>query len=132
MARRSVSLTRELWLLMRSLQGQRHLADHAYDLPEGTPAVREVLSALSATIALIEARLLMLDRVIRDELDPALLWAFVNDASHPLREGEEPDVHLTEWSTRQAVRKARLELQRAKARHQREKERRFAKKAAGS
>ena len=129
MTRRAISLTRELWLLMRSLQGQRHLADHAFDLPEGAAAVREILSALSATIAILEARLLMLDRVIRNELDPALLWSFVNNAGKPLSEGDEPDVHLSEWSARHSVKKARQELQRAKARHQREKERRAAKKA---
>jgi hypothetical protein len=132
MSRRAISLTRELWLLLRSLQGQRHLADHAFDLPEGAPAAREILSALSATMALLEARLLMIDRVIRDELDPVLLWAFVNDAGRPLSEGDEPDVHLPEWSARHALTRARQAVKRAKGRHHREKERRAARKASGS
>ncbi len=132
MSRRAISLTRELWLLMRTLQGQRHLADHAFDLPEGTTAVREILSALSATIAVTESRLMMLDRIIRDELDPALLWSFVN-AGQPPTEGDQPDVHLSEWSAQHALKKARQELRRAKAQHQREKERRSVRrKAAGS
>jgi hypothetical protein len=124
MKRRAVSLTREIWLVMRSIQGLRLLADLWFDLPHDTDAAKQIPSALSASLAVIEARLLMLDRVVTGTMDPALFWCAANDAGPALRDGDEPDVHLKEWSAATAARRAREDLKRAKLRRQHERERR--------
>ena len=97
----------------------------------GPELLARFLSALSATIALLEARLLMLDRVIRDEEDAGQLWSSVNDGPHQ-SENDDQDVALREWSARHAIKKAREELKRAKARRAHEKDRAARKKAGGS
>jgi hypothetical protein len=122
--RRAISLSRELWLIMRSLQGLRILADYLHDLPtEATIARREIPSAISATLAIVEARLVMLDRVVTGDVNPALAWSPANDAGPPPTEDGEPDIRIAEWSDGEAVRRAREELKRAKVRRDRERAR---------
>lgn len=123
--RRAISLSRELWLIMRSLQGLRVLADYLHDLPAEAPIVRrEIPSAISATLAIVEARLVMLDRVVTGDVNAALLWSPANDAGPPPAEDGAPDVSIAEWSDGETVRKAREELKRAKVRRDRERARR--------
>jgi hypothetical protein len=119
----AVSLSTELWLLMRSIQGLRILADLLPDPPGEAHVGGEIPSAISATASILEARLLMLDRAMRDAIDPALVWSHANNAG-PEVEGADPDITIRAWSTRKAVKMARAELRRAKLRRQHARARR--------
>jgi hypothetical protein len=121
---RTVSLSAELWLLLRAVQGLRILADHWLELPPDSHQAREIPSAIGATASILEARLVMLDRAITGTIDPALVWLYGNDAGPEPEDGADEDVRLPEWSAAKAVRKARTELGRAKRRREHEGSRR--------
>lgn len=112
MSPRAVSLSQELWILIGAVRGVRDVSDGAMQSPSGS--VAQVGAEVSALLTLIEGRLVMLERAMSGELDPALIRC----ASNAIPAGDDaPDVKLLEWSAKHAVRKAREELRRAKRRH---------------
>jgi hypothetical protein len=114
---RTVSLSQELWILIGAAQGVRLLSERATQCPHGS--VVQLCAEVAAVLAVIEGRLVMLERAVSGEVDPALIWCASNAA--PTGDDDVPDVQLVEWSAKHAVRKARAELRRAKRRLQHER-----------
>jgi hypothetical protein len=113
--RKRTSLHYELNLLIHAIDAAAMLAERRHegklDLVTG--------SALASVLVLARERLKLLDRVVQDVTDPALLWCPENAAGPPLqREGldEESDRIFVAWSERKIARRNRLDWQRARRR----------------
>jgi hypothetical protein len=122
MRRRSISLSRELWTIMHALQGVRVLSDHLGELPANCDRARSIPRAISATVVVLEARLMHLERVVCGEVNPGDLWSSSNDAGAADEAGE--DLKIAEWSPEKTVSRARRELKRAKVERDRQRARR--------
>lgn len=81
--RKAVSLSNELHVLIRAVDGARVLADRSTD---STLDDTSVPSSIEASLVLVVERLRLLDRVVRDAVDPRLLWCDENDHNPPLVE----------------------------------------------
>lgn len=113
MPRKSVSINHELHVVLGTLRVVRELADYWSQQPAGiggNPV--HLLHDLAASLTVVEARLVLLQRVIRGTLDPEQLWCAANDGDAEDKE----DIVLPAWSLRRTERNARREYRRAKAR----------------
>jgi hypothetical protein len=122
MRRRAISLSRELWTIMHALQGVRVLSDHLGELPANCDRARSIPRAISATVVVLEARLMHLERVVCGEVNPGDLWSSSNDAGAADEAGED-DLKIGEWSPEESVSRARRELRRAKVERERQRAR---------
>lgn len=113
MPRKSVSINHELHVVLGTLRVVRELADYWSQQPVGiggNPV--HLLHDLAASLVLVEARLVLLQRAVRDTIDPAQLWCAANDGDAEDKE----DIVLPTWSLRRIERNARRECRNAKAR----------------
>jgi hypothetical protein len=118
--RKAVSLSGELHLLLKAVDGIRELAD---SLSMSSFEDGAVALSIASGLSLVKERLRLLDRAVRGTVDPWLLWCEENDAVPPLDEGADDveDVVLRSRSEKRTVRRLRKDLKRAKRRLRREK-----------
>lgn len=96
-----VSLDLELGTLATAIQGARMLADlqARHDLPDAEME-RNAPACIVAVLALTTERLGQLRRVVRNEENPANLWAPHNAVEDPETSGEFPgDIVLFSWGS---------------------------------
>lgn len=96
---------------MHAVRAARILADHWIQGADSGD-VRSLPIALSAVLSVLEARVLMLERVVSGTLDPALFFCVENAATTQ----DEADIILAEWSDKVAAKAAKTEWKRAKRR----------------
>lgn len=112
--RKAVSVSEELYLAIRMLDGVRELAER---LGESAFAVGPTPLAIASMVVLLRERLRMLDRAVRSTVDPLLLWCRENDATEPVDpDAESGDVLLRSWSDKKTIKRLRKELKAAKRR----------------
>lgn len=108
-----ISLNYELMLLTHVLDGATQLADQRLDgdLSQTTSA------SIAATLVLARQRLRLLNLVMRDAIDPSLLWCPENDPG-PLASTSlgERDRTFIAWSDRKIARRAQSTLNGARVR----------------
>ncbi|HYO52948.1 hypothetical protein [Archangium sp.] len=96
---KAISLSAEMAEIRNAVEGARFLAD---ELATGglEDRKRELQAPLtiSAILVLVELRLHQVERVLRGEENPLLLWAPHNDMSPIQAEDEEHDLVLRSWS----------------------------------
>lgn len=127
---RKVSLSSELHLVARALDGVRLLSEQWKELHFNEEDLPRVAHALHAVSVIVRERLVLLDRGVRDTIDPRLLSCNENlaldDAS-----ADEGDVLLRAWSTRKTADKLRQDAERAARRLQGMLERRRIRRQGG-
>jgi hypothetical protein len=109
---KTVSLSGELHMLMRAVDGARDIAER---LNESRFHDGNLPLSLAASLALVRERLRLLDRAVRGSVDPRLLWCPENDAVPLLSDGTDDgnDVRLNTWSDDDVVRRRRREWKAA-------------------
>lgn len=113
MRKKTVSINHELHVVLGTLRVVRELADHWSQQPAGiggNPV--HLLHDLAASLVVIEARLVLLQRAVRGKIDPEQLWCAANDGDAEDKE----DIALPTWSLRRIARQARREWKSAKTR----------------
>lgn len=112
MSRRKVSLSTELALVSRAIDGMRILTEKWRDnhfLPDELPRLAH---ALHATLVLVRERLVILDCAVRDTLDPRYLFHPENEAFDE-QPGDDGDVVLKAWGPRKTADRLRRDADRA-------------------
>lgn len=112
-ARKSVSLSNELHVLMDSMGGLHSLTRQWIDSFGQEAHIPDQIYAL---LTLLMDRLRLLDRAVRGTVDPHLAWSKQNDADLIPGDPREEDVILTCWSNRRLLRHHRAELRSARQR----------------
>lgn len=109
----AVSLTMELANLEHALRGASLLAELLanHDLPD-EETLRMAPHCITAQLALVNARLRHLGRVIRGEEDAETLWAPHNATSPSPRPGDDEDVRLVSGSSPPLARSTRNTTER--------------------
>lgn len=129
-AKKVVSLSSELHLVARALDGIRLLSEQWKEDHFTEDALPRVAHALHAVSVLVRERLVLLERGVRDTIDPRLLLCDENlaldDAS-----ADEGDVLLRAWSTKKTADKLRQDADRAARRLQGILERRRVRRQGG-
>jgi hypothetical protein len=110
---RAVSLTMELVNLEHALRGASLLAELLanQDLPD-EETQRMAPHCITAQLALVNARLRQVGRVIRGEEDAETLWAPHNATSPSPRPGDDEDVRLVSGSSPPLARSVRKTAER--------------------
>lgn len=112
--RKTVSLSSELHLVARALDGVRLLSEQWKELHFNEEDLPRVAHALHAVSVLVRERLLLLDHCVRDTIDPRLLVCEENRAvDAPSDDG---DVVLRPWSTKKSAERLRRAADRAERR----------------
>jgi hypothetical protein len=96
---KAISLSAEFAEIRNAVEGARFLADElaTCGLEDRKRELQAPLT-ISAILVLVELRLHQVERVLRGEEDPLLLWAPHNDVSSMQAEDEEHDLVLRSWS----------------------------------
>ncbi len=127
--RSAVSLSSELQLVTRAIDGTRLLTEKwkAHHFTE--EEIPRLAMAMHAMLVLVRERLVLLDRGVRDTIDPRHLACPENEA---LEEppGENDEVVLRAWSPKKEATKLRRDAERAEHRLQVLRERRTSKEPA--
>jgi hypothetical protein len=110
-----VSLSSELHLVARAIDGTRVLTEKWRDGHFNAEELPRLAHALHATLVLVRERLTLLDCAVRDTLDPRHLFHPENQAFDE-QPGDDGDVVLRSWSAKKAAAKLKQEAERA-ARH---------------
>lgn len=111
----AVSLTFELLLLDHAVEAARLLAEVlARDSFEEEADARRAAASIAAVLALVNTRLLDLERVVRGDLDPARILAPHNQKRPPPAGSDEEDIILVPWSPKKRCRRLKAELARAR------------------
>lgn len=126
MSRRKISLSLEVNLLARSIDARRILTEKWKELHFTEEELPRLAHAMHATLVIVRERLVLLDRGIRDTLDPRHLSCPENDALEELP-GDDGDVVLRAWSPKKEAEKLQKDADRAAHRLQVLRERRQAK-----
>lgn len=126
--RKNVSLSLELHLVSRALDGMRILTQQWKELHFTEEELPRLAHALHATLIIVRERMMLLDRGIRDTLDPRHLFCNENEALEE-QPGDDGDVVLRAWSTKKTAEKLRKDADQAERRLQTLRERRQAKGA---
>lgn len=126
MSRRKISLSLEVNLIARSIDAMRILTEKWKDLHFTEEELPRLAHAMHATLVLVRERLVLLDRGIRDTLDPRHLSCPENEAIEA-QPGDDGDVVLRAWSAKKEAEKLRKDADRAAHRLQVLRERRQAK-----
>lgn len=115
--RKGVSLSEELHHLIRTIDGVRELAERLNEslFHDGSSPL-----SIASSLIMVKERLRLIDRVVRGDVDPRILWCAQNDALLPTDEGT--DVVLWIRSEKEAVRRLRKELKAAKRRLRRQRD----------
>lgn len=128
MARRKMSLSRELYTLMNAIEAGRILSDQLGTQQYATPYdEHRAPHAAAAILVLVGERIRNLRRAIQDDIDPRILVGNHNvepddddiDSDH---EENNSDVYLTERSAEQRKKHHAAELGRAERQLQRKRE----------
>lgn len=117
---KAVSLSNELHIVIGALDGVRAVADYCVHDPLGD---RPPTTTISASIVVLMERLRLLDRVVRDAIDPRALWCEENDAIPLSDMPGERDVVFKVWSDRKCARRYRRDARAARRRQRHEDER---------
>ena len=125
MSRRKISLSSELHLLSRAIDGTRLMTEKWKELHFTEAELPRLAHALHATLVLVRERLVLLDRGIRDTLNPRHLVCEENEADDLPRDDE--DVVLRAWSPKKEAERLRKDADRAEHRLQVLRERRHSK-----
>lgn len=115
MRNKRVSLSSELHLVARALDGVRILSQQWKELHFTEDELPRLAHALHAIAVIVRERLLLLDRGVRDTIDPRLLSCEENRALEAMP-GDDGDVLLREWSTKKTADKLRKEADQAERR----------------
>lgn len=126
MSRRKISLSLEVHLIARSIDAMRILTEKWKELHFTEDELPRLAHAMHATLVLVRERLVLLDRGIRDTLDPRHLACPENEAFEA-QPGDDGDVVLRAWSAKKEAEKLRRDAERAEHRLQVIRERRQAK-----
>lgn len=111
--RRQISMSNELHLVARAIDGTRILTEKWKDGHFNKEELPRLAHALHATLVLVRERLVLVDCAIRDTLDPRYLFHSENEAFDPLPGDDEGDVVLRSWSAKKAAVKLKQEAERA-------------------
>lgn len=114
-SKRVVSLSSELHLVARALDGVRLLSEQWKELHFNEDDLPRVAHALHAVSVLVRERLLLLDRGVRDTIDPRLLSCDENRALDECT-ADDGDVALRPWSTKKTAERLRRDAERAEGR----------------
>jgi hypothetical protein len=96
---KAISLSAEMAEIRNAVERARFLADElATGGMEDRKRELQAPLTISAILVLVELRLHQVERVLRGEEDPLLLWAPHNDVSPIQAEDEEHDLVLRSWS----------------------------------
>lgn len=112
MSRRKISLSLEVNLLARSIDAMRILTEKWKELHFTEDELPRLAHAMHATLVLVRERLILLDRGIRDTLDPRHLSCPENEALEE-HAGDDGDVVLRAWSPKKEAEKLRKDADRA-------------------
>lgn len=131
MAKRSsiVSLSCELDLVLRTIDAARLLTENWKEHHFTEEQLPRLAHAMHAMLVLVRERLVLLDRGVRDTLDPRHLLCPENEAFEE-EAGEDGDVLLRGWSAKKEAAKLRENAQRAERRVEALRQRRQAKEPA--
>lgn len=110
--KRRVSLSSELHLVSRAIDGMRLLTEKWRDAHFNEEELPRLAHALHGTLVLVRERLAVVDCAVRDTLDPRYVFCDENE-SFESSPGDDGDVVLRAWSVRKAARKLREEADRA-------------------
>ena len=103
-----ISLSNECHVLVQAIEGVRMLADRWMEgARDGSFGDDALAGGIAANLLIVRERLVLLDRVVRDVVDPGLLWCADNQAppTPEPRTDDDHDVVLDAWSDeKQAVR----------------------------
>lgn len=110
--RPAVSLSSELHLVTRAIDGMRLLGEKWRDGHFNQEELPRLAHALHATMVLVRERLALLDCAVRDTLDPRYLFHPENQGFDPMP-GDDGDVILKAWSAKKAAVKLKEEAERA-------------------
>lgn len=109
---RKISLSSELHLVARALDGMRILTEKWRDAHFNREELPRLAHALHGTLVLVRERLALLDCAVRDTLDPRYLFCEEN-RSFKATEGDDADVVLRSWSAKKTAAKLRREADQA-------------------
>lgn len=126
--RKNVSLSLELHLVSRAVDGMRIMTEKWKELHFTEEELPRLAHALHATLIIVRERLVLLDRGVRDTLDPRHLACDENEAFEELP-GDDGDVVLRAWRAKKTAEKLRKDADQAERRLQTLRERRQAKGA---
>lgn len=127
--RSAVSLSSELHLVTRAIDGTRLLTEKWKEHHFTEEELPRLAMAMHAMLVLVRERLVLLDRGIRDTIDPRHLECPENEALEA-EDGDDRDVLLRPWSPKKEARKLRSDAERAEHRLQVLRERRHSKEPA--
>lgn len=128
MKKKAVSISSELHLLQRALDAVGLLLQQWAEVRFEQDEVRCVAPAAHATVVLVRERVRLLDRVVRDAVDPRLILVSENRGAEPLP-GDDGDISLAAWSVEKTGMKAQEEADRSARRLRALRERRTKKRA---
>jgi hypothetical protein len=126
--RKNVSLSLELHLVSRALDGMRLMTEKWKELHFTEEELPRLAHALHATLVIVRERMMLLDRGVRDTLDPRHLFCNENEAFEA-QPGDDADVVLRAWSTKKTAEKLRKDAEQAERRLQVLRERRQTKES---
>lgn len=115
MKRKGVSLSSELHLVSRTIDGMRILSQRWKELHFTDDELPRLAHALHATLVLVRERLVLLDCAVRDSLDPRYLFHPENEAFDE-QPGDDGDVVLKSWSAKKTAEKLRKDADQAEHR----------------
>lgn len=113
MRKKQISLSLETHLLSRTIDGMRIMTEKWRDGHFNQEELPRLALALHSTLVMVRERLAMVDRSIRDTLDPCYLFHPENEALEPLTSDDSGDVVLRSWSEKKAAIKLKREAERA-------------------
>lgn len=125
--RKKISLSSELHLVARALDGVRILSQQWKELHFTEDELPRVAHALYAISVIVRERLVLLDRGVRDTIDPQSLFCEENQAFDELP-GDDGDVVLRAWSSKKTAERLRRDADQAERRLRGILERRRARK----
>lgn len=129
--RSAVSLSSELHLVTRAIDGTRLMTEKWKEHHFIEEELPRLAVAMHAMLVLVRERLVLLDRCVRDSLDPRHLTCPENEALEDEDgDGDDGDVLLRPWSPKQEATKLRRAADRAERRVQVLRERKAWKERA--
>lgn len=126
--RPAISLSSELHLTTLAIDGVRLLTEQWKELHFTEDELPRLAHAIHSTLVLVRERLLLLDRAVRDTVDPRHLACQENA---PIEEAfvEDRDVVLRAWSPKKEAKRLRRDAERAEHRLRTLREQRKAKES---
>lgn len=109
---KKVSLSSELHLVSRTIDGMRLLTEKWKELHFNEEDLPRLAHALHSTLVLVRERLTLVDCAVRGTLDPQHIFCQENEALDELP-GDDGDVVLHPWSVKETADKLRVEAEQA-------------------